>query len=185
MVGHDFCHHRLSNRGAQLLHPGVSEKWPPEDSSVLIERWAWALALSAGSAVGVVCDEGFQDGGDLVLLAARKLGCSLKEAAHLPGWSGSSPLPSVFTIFATEKFFWLKRRGGVRLEILTFEQRADILTLPWLASRELKYPVGSTTSSLAGIIAGAHSDRTMTILSFCSFSRSRKQSVRSISTPTA
>jgi hypothetical protein len=44
---------------------------------------------------GVMSDEGFEQGGNLLLLAAGKLRSGLEKSTHLAGWTGSSSLSAV------------------------------------------------------------------------------------------
>lgn len=88
------------------------------------------------STAGVVCDEGFEHGGDLVLLAARKLGCSFEQSAHLAGWSCSSSLPSIFTVFTAEKFSHrdIESLGATADDFQSGINRAPFVVVDHLAS---------------------------------------------------
>lgn len=50
----------------------------------------------------VMSDERFEQGGDLLLLAAGKLRSGLEKSTHLAGWTGSPSLSSVVVVLTTE-----------------------------------------------------------------------------------
>lgn len=58
--------------------------------------------MSVESPSGVMSDEGFEQGGDLLLLAAGKLRSGLEKSAHLAGRTDSSSLSSVVVVLTTE-----------------------------------------------------------------------------------
>lgn len=51
---------------------------------------------------GVVRDEGFEQGGNLLLLAAGKLRSGLEKSTHLAGGTGSSSLSAVVVVLTAE-----------------------------------------------------------------------------------